>query len=42
MYGAFVWAPTEITMGDVQRIFYIHMACWAVAYSPFYLRTVMA
>ena len=25
MYGAFVWAPTEKTMGDIQRIFYIHV-----------------
>jgi heme exporter protein C len=25
MYGAFLWAPTEATMGDVQRIFYIHV-----------------
>ena len=25
MYGAFLWAPTELTMGDIQRIFYIHV-----------------
>ena len=25
MYGAFLWAPTESTMGDIQRIFYIHV-----------------
>ena len=25
MYGALVWAPTEKTMGDIQRIFYIHV-----------------
>ena len=25
MYGAFLWAPTEKTMGDIQRIFYIHV-----------------
>ena len=25
MYGAFVWAPTEKTMGDIQRIFYVHV-----------------
>jgi heme exporter protein C len=25
MYGAFLWAPTEATMGDIQRIFYIHV-----------------
>jgi heme exporter protein C len=35
MYGAFLWAPTEVTMGDVQRIFYIHMACWAVAFPAY-------
>lgn len=37
MYGAFVWAPTEVTMGDVQRIFYIHMACWAVAFPAYFV-----
>jgi heme exporter protein C len=35
MYGAFIWAPTELTMGDTQRIFYIHMACWAVAFPAY-------
>ena len=25
MYGAFLWAPTEKTMGDIQRIFYVHV-----------------
>ena len=35
MYGAVLWAPTEVTMGDVQRIFYIHMACWAVAFPAY-------
>src|SRR5207302_2027626 len=41
LYGAFVFAPTERVMGDVQRIFYVHLplawigfvafghACWA-------------
>lgn len=41
LYGAFVFAPTEQVMGDVQRIFYVHLplawvgfvafghACWA-------------
>lgn len=29
MYGAFLWAPTEKTMGDIQRIFYVHVpAAW--------------
>ena len=25
LYGAFVFAPTERVMGDVQRIFYVHL-----------------
>jgi len=25
MYGALLWAPTEATMGDIQRIFYVHV-----------------
>jgi heme exporter protein C len=25
MYGALLWAPMEATMGDIQRIFYIHV-----------------
>ena len=25
LYGAFIYAPTEKTMGDIQRIFYIHV-----------------
>jgi heme exporter protein C len=41
LYGAFVYAPTEQVMGDIQRIFYVHLplawvgfvafghACWA-------------
>ncbi|MSO21016.1 MAG: cytochrome C assembly protein [Acidobacteria bacterium] len=37
MYGAFLWAPTEVTMGDTQRIFYIHMACWAVAFPAYFV-----
>ena len=31
-YLAFIFAPTEITMGDVQRVFYFHVgAAWAGA-----------
>ncbi len=31
-YLAFIYAPTEVTMGDVQRIFYFHVgAAWAGA-----------
>ena len=25
MYAALLWAPTERTMGDIQRIFYVHV-----------------
>lgn len=35
LYGAFVYAPTERTMGDVQRIFYFHVASWWVAFIAF-------
>jgi len=28
LYGAFIHVPQEKTMGDVQRIFYFHVACW--------------
>lgn len=37
LYGAFVYAPTERTMGDVQRIFYFHVANWWVAMIAFTL-----
>lgn len=48
LYGAFVFAPPERVMGDIQRIFYVHLplawigfvafahACWA---GIWYLRT---
>lgn len=35
LYGAFVYAPQERTMGDVQRIFYFHVASWWVAFIAF-------
>jgi heme exporter protein C len=35
MYGAFLWAPTERTMGDIQRIFYIHVPTAWVALMAF-------
>jgi len=36
MYGALVWAPTEKTMGDIQRIFYIHVpSAWTAGLSFF-------
>jgi len=37
MYGAFLWAPTEATMGDVQRIFYIHVPSAWTAFLAFFL-----
>ena len=36
MYGAFLWAPTESTMGDVQRIFYIHVPSAWTAFLAFF------
>jgi len=38
--GAFLWAPTEVTMGDVQRIWYIHMACWIVAFPAYFIVSI--
>lgn len=32
LWGAFIYAPTERTMGDVQRIFYFHVASWWVSF----------
>jgi heme exporter protein C len=40
-YMAFIYAPTEVTMGNVQRIFYFHVgAAWAGALA--FLVTVIA
>jgi heme exporter protein C len=35
LWFAFLYAPTEKTMGDVQRIFYFHVASWWVAFIAF-------
>ena len=35
LYMAFVFAPTEATMGDVQRIFYFHMPSAMAAFLAF-------
>lgn len=35
LYMAFVYAPTEKTMGDVQRIFYFHVGAWWIAFLAF-------
>src|SRR5581483_1624838 len=40
MYGALLWAPTEATMGDMQRIFYIHMPCWIVSFTAYLVVSV--
>ena len=31
----FFWVPTECTMGVVQRIFYIHVPAWWIAFLGF-------
>jgi heme exporter protein C len=36
LYLIFCVAPTEATMGDVQRIFYFHVPCWWVTYGGFF------
>lgn len=35
LYGAFLWAPTEKEMGDVQRIFYFHAPAGIAAFLAF-------
>ena len=35
MYGALLWAPTEKTMGDIQRIFYIHVPSFLTSFVAF-------
>ncbi len=35
LYGAFLGAPTEMTMGDIQRIFYIHVPSAWTAFAAF-------
>jgi heme exporter protein C len=37
LYMAFLFAPTEATMGDVQRIFYFHVPSAWVAFFAFFL-----
>lgn len=36
MYGSLLWAPTEATMGDIQRIFYIHVPSAWTAFLAFF------
>ncbi|UCF37216.1 MAG: cytochrome c biogenesis protein CcsA [Acidobacteriota bacterium] len=37
LWGAFVYAPTERVMGEVQRIFYFHVGSAAVAFFAFFI-----
>lgn len=37
MYGAFLYAPTEATMGNIQRIFYIHMPSWIAGFTAYFV-----
>src|SRR5580704_13234651 len=36
-YGALIWAPTESTMGDIQRIFYFHVSSAWSGFVSFFL-----
>ena len=36
MYGALLWAPRESTMGDIQRIFYVHVPSAWTAFLAFF------
>ena len=35
IYGALIWAPTELTMGFLQRIFYFHVSSESVGMVAF-------
>ncbi|MBI4460464.1 MAG: cytochrome c biogenesis protein CcsA [Acidobacteria bacterium] len=37
MYGALLGAPTERTMGDIQRIFYVHVPAAWTAFAAFFV-----
>ena len=37
MYGAFLGAPTERTMGDIQRIFYVHVPSAWTSFAAFFV-----
>jgi len=37
LYFAFLYAPTELTMGDVQRIFYFHVSSAWVSFLAFFV-----
>ena len=40
LYMAFLYAPTERTMGDVQRIFYFHLGAAWVGFFAFFVTMV--
>jgi len=37
LYGAFIHAPEERTMGEIQRIFYFHVSSWWIAGLAFFV-----
>ena len=37
LWAVFFFAPTERTMGDLQRIFYFHVAAWWLAFGAFFV-----
>ncbi len=37
LWLAFLWAPTEATMGDVQRVLYFHVPLAWVAFLAFFV-----
>jgi len=37
LWAVFFHAPTERTMGDLQRIFYFHLASWWLAFAAFFV-----
>ncbi len=42
LFGAFLYAPTEAVMGDVQRIFYFHVPSAWVAFLSFFVTCVFS
>ena len=35
LWAVFFYAPTELTMGDLQRLFYFHISSWWLAFAAF-------
>src|SRR5260370_25691501 len=40
VYMALIWAPTERTMGDIQRIFYFHVGSFWTSFVAFFLNAI--